>query len=250
MQKLFINTWVFEAEIKSGVTQAELVKRVAELGADGIEVRREYFKDLTNELPAVHEAAQKDHLAVALSVPDELFVAGKLNTQLANYLVEGRQLGASKLKFNLGDFANYQGDLTNDFSFWPSNIALNIENDQTEVSGHLEPIANFLKLAKEAGVKIGYVYDLGNWAYTKGDAELAATELAPYADYLHFKNVAKAADGSLTVTTDLSTGVFDWRKLYALLPATADVALEFPMPDDATVKTQVDQMHIAMKERQ
>ena len=49
---LILNTWIFENDVKKGVSQVDLVKRVATLGADGIEVRREYFKDFDVELAA------------------------------------------------------------------------------------------------------------------------------------------------------------------------------------------------------
>lgn len=56
---LILNTWIFENDVKKGVSQVDLVKRVATLGADGIEVRREYFKDFDVELAAVAKAAAK-----------------------------------------------------------------------------------------------------------------------------------------------------------------------------------------------
>ena len=45
---LILNTWIFEADVKNGAKQSDLVDRVAKLGADGIEVRREYFTDLAS----------------------------------------------------------------------------------------------------------------------------------------------------------------------------------------------------------
>ena len=76
MAKLFLNTWIFEDAVKQGRAQADLVAQAERLGADGIEVRREYFKDLATELTAVRDAAEASELALALSIPDELFVNG------------------------------------------------------------------------------------------------------------------------------------------------------------------------------
>ncbi|KIR07752.1 hypothetical protein RA16_11960 [Levilactobacillus brevis] len=41
---VILNTWIFEALVKQGTSQTALMQRVADLGADGIEVRREYFR--------------------------------------------------------------------------------------------------------------------------------------------------------------------------------------------------------------
>lgn len=56
---LILNTWIFEKDIQKGTSQVDLVDRVKKLGADGLEVRREYFKDFDTELTGIHEAAQR-----------------------------------------------------------------------------------------------------------------------------------------------------------------------------------------------
>ena len=111
MAKLFLNTWIFEDAVKQGRAQADLVAQAERLGADGIEVRREYFKDLATELTAVRDAAEVSKLALALSIPDELFVNGAVNEKLPQYIAELQALGAQKAKFNLGDYAHFDGDL-------------------------------------------------------------------------------------------------------------------------------------------
>ncbi|KRN33463.1 sugar phosphate isomerase/epimerase family protein [Weissella halotolerans] len=238
MAKLFLNTWVFLDQIKAGRQQAELVPLVAHLGASGIEIRREYLQDRQAELPKIREATNKYQLALAMSIPDELFVDGQLNPELPTYIAELKLVGASKAKFNLGDFSHFKGDLVAAFANWPDDIALNIENDQTATSGQAEPIANFLRAAQKEDLKIGYVYDLGNWAYTKGDAVASAKLLAPWTDYIHLKNVAETPAG-LAVTTDLNQGLFDWRQIYRILGHDKDVALEFPMPNQEVMAQQV-----------
>lgn len=238
MDKLYLNTWVFLDQIKAGARQAELVPLVEQLGATGIEIRREYLQDGPAELVEVREAVNKHHLALAMSIPDELFVDGQVNPALPIYLAELKLVGARKAKFNLGDFVHFQGDLAAAFANWPQEIALNIENDQTQTSGQVGPIQAFLQAADELGLKIGYVYDLGNWAYTHGDAVANAHLLAPYTNYIHLKNVEKTADG-LAVTPDLNQGQFDWRQIYQILGHDKDVALEFPMPQQELVAQQV-----------
>lgn len=238
---LILNTWIFEADVQKGVKQADLVDRVAKLGADGIEVRREYFKDLNSELPEVAKRAAENNLIVNYSVPDVLFEDdGSLNPKLADYFKEGQTLGLEKIKFNIGHFDKFTGDLKSAFDGLPlDEIELNVENDQTQVSGTVIAIKTFLDAAHEAGLtSLGYVYDLGNWAFTGGDAEKAAEQLAPYTHYIHLKNTTRE-NGKLGTPDDLDTGIFDWRHLISILPNDQYYALEYPMADDKKISEQI-----------
>ncbi len=78
---LILNTWIFEADVKAGAKQADLVDRVAKLGADGIEVRREYFTDIDSELPEVAKHAKAHNMIVNLSVPDVVFEEDAASTR-------------------------------------------------------------------------------------------------------------------------------------------------------------------------
>lgn len=162
---VILNTWIFEALVKQGTSQTALMQRVADLGADGIEVRREYFRDLPYETAAIGRLAQQLGLTVNYSVPDDVFTAtGAFNPQLATYFSEGQTMGISKIKFNTGHFDRFTGDLTAELSALPlDQIEMNVENDQTTVSGTVPAITAFLKAAQQATpANIGYVYDLGN----------------------------------------------------------------------------------------
>ncbi|MDO4679724.1 MAG: sugar phosphate isomerase/epimerase [Aerococcus sp.] len=238
---LILNTWIFEADVKAGTKQSELVDRVAQLGADGIEVRREYFKDLETELPAVKKKAKEHHLIVNYSVQDVVFEAdGSVNPKLETYFEEGKVLGIEKIKFNTGHFDRFKGDLKEAFAALPLDfIEMNVENDQTQVSGTIKAIKNFLTVAHEAGLtSLGYVYDLGNWAFTHGDAKAAAKELAPFTHYIHLKNTIED-NGSLITSEDLDTGRYDWRALLKLLPSDQYYALEYPMASDEKIAAQI-----------
>lgn len=238
---LILNTWIFEADVKAGAKQADLVDRVAKLGADGIEVRREYFTDIDAELPELAKHAKAHNMIVNLSVPDVVFEEdGSLNPKLGQYFKEGQILGLKKIKFNTGHFDRFTGDLKQAFSQFPlSEIEMNVENDQTPVSGTVSAIKTFLTAAHEAGLtSLGYVYDLGNWAFTHGDAEAAAKELAPFTHYIHLKNTIDD-NGTLSTSADLDTGMYDWRALIKLLPQDQYYALEYPMATDEQIAAQI-----------
>jgi len=238
---VILNTWIFEALVKQGTSQTALMQQVADLGADGVEVRREYFRDLPHETAAIGRLAQRLGLTVNYSVPDDVFTAtGAFNPQLATYFSEGQTMGISKIKFNTGHFDRFTGDLTAELSALPlDQIEMNVENDQTTVSGTVPAITAFLKAAQQATpANIGYVYDLGNWAFTHGDAAASAQALAPYTNYIHLKNTEDQA-GQLVTTADLDTGMYDWRQLLTLLPHDVPIALEYPMETDAAITQQL-----------
>ncbi|MBT9672317.1 sugar phosphate isomerase/epimerase [Secundilactobacillus kimchicus] len=238
---VILNTWIYEADVKQGTKQADLIDRVAAVGADGIEVRREYFTDLDTELAAVGEKAKAASLIVNYSVPDELFLEdGSVNPKLPDYFKEGQTMGIQKIKFNTGHFDRFEGDLAAAFSDLPlDEIELNVENDQTPVSGTVEAISTFLTAAHKAGLtSLGYVYDLGNWAFAHGDATASAEALADVTHYIHLKNTA-SVDGQLETTDDLDTGLYDWRALLKVLPSDVPFALEFPMASDDQIKAQL-----------
>lgn len=235
----FLNTLIFVKRIQAGQSQLDLLDDVKALGADGVEVRYEYFKDFDREAPAIREKARELGLQISLSIPDELFETdGSVNPKLPAYYAESLSLGAKRAKFNTGNFADFSGDLKAAFANIPVALKVDIENDQTAVSGHIEKFLPFLTAAKDADLPIGYVYDLGNWAYTQGDAVENAKKLTAFTDYIHFKNV-KESNGQLITTEDLNDGQFDWQAIMALLPKDADQALEFPMPDNQRIAKEL-----------
>lgn len=246
---LILNTWIFETAVKTGTGQAELVDRVASLGADGIEVRREYFKDPAMEMPEVGRRAKKQGLIVNYSVPDDVFLAsGERNPKLEQYFQEAMVMGGSKIKFNTGHFDHFRGDLRDAFEGLPlETIELNVENDQTAVSGNVAPIKRFLSSAHQAGLtQLGYVYDLGNWAFTHNDARQSARELAPYTRYIHLKNTIDD-HGTLVTSADLNTGIYNWQEILDNLPTRVPIALEFPMSSDSQIKAQMNLLRARME---
>lgn len=238
---VILNTWVFEALVQQGTSQIDLTQRVADLGADGIEVRREYFTDISRETVAVGQLAKQLGLIVNYSVPDEVFTTtGDVNPLLPTYFAEGQAMGIQKIKFNTGHFDRFTGDLATAFAQLPlDQIEMNVENDQTPVSGTVSAIQAFLTAAHQAGLTtLGYVYDLGNWAFTHGDAAASAQALANDTHYIHLKNT-RDQQGTLLTTADLDTGIYDWRQLLKLLPNDVPFALEYPMATDDEITQQL-----------
>lgn len=238
---VILNTWIFEDDVKKGVSQVDLVERVKNLGADGIEVRREYFTDLSKELQEIAIKAKNAGLIVNYSVPDQIFEEnGSINPQMDEYFEEGKNMGIAKIKFNTGYFKNFKGDLKKEFSKFPlDEIEMNVENDQTPVSGTVKAIDAFLSTIRSEGFeRIGYVYDLGNWAFTHGDAIASAEALSQFTNYIHLKNTIED-QGKLVTSDDLDTGIYDWREILTKLPTNVQYALEYPMSSERLVEQQI-----------
>ena len=64
------NLLLLASEWQAGQSQADLVSELVNLGFSTIEVRREYFRDISRELPQVAELAKDHQLTLFYSVPD------------------------------------------------------------------------------------------------------------------------------------------------------------------------------------
>ncbi|KRK13110.1 sugar phosphate isomerase epimerase [Lacticaseibacillus zeae DSM 20178 = KCTC 3804] len=222
------NLLLLASEWQAGQSQADLVSELVNLGFSTIEVRREYFRDISRELPQVTELAKNHSLTLFYSVPDEIFVAeGQVNPKLQGYLDEAKAMGMTKIKWNIGDFAEFSGDLASALlPLTQQGIEINIENDQTTTSGRLQPVLTFLQAVTAANIPIGYVYDLGNWPFVGEDPLKAATALRQYTRYIHVKD--DLTGGEKPVTVPLDQGDLPWRDILAILPDTVPIALEYP----------------------
>lgn len=244
-QPIVVNTLEFQKELQNGTPQASLFKKIASLGATGVEVRREYINDMGRELADIKTNSQKFNLTVFYSVPDEVFVNGQLNDQLPTYLAEGAQMGITAIKFNTGDYAHFQGDLKAALTpIVSTGIQVNVENDQTQVSGTIAPLKQFLGAVKEQQIDLGYVYDLGNWRYVGEDEITAAHELSEYTRYIHLKDI-KTVAGKPTVVP-LDDGELDWHEVLNILPKGLPIAIEYPSANDEVVSTGIAKVKAAL----
>lgn len=96
-----------------------------------------------------------------LSITDDLFTAEGLSTKLEFYLKEGCQLGAQRIKMNIGNLEGIRKvsveQLTNLLDEY--QLSINIENDQTEANGTFAFVAEALKRINESDLPISYTFD-------------------------------------------------------------------------------------------
>ncbi|PEZ84319.1 sugar phosphate isomerase [Bacillus cereus] len=222
-ERLVLNFLVFTNEIENGVLQEDLLRQSVDLGFTNVEIRREYFKDLTKEMPVIQKEANRLNLGLFYSVPDEIYIDGTLNPKLNQYLAEAKKMGVKHIKWNIGNFTGelHAAQLR---KLLEQGIAISIENDQTQTSGTIAAIKTFMKAVKKERIDIGYVYDLGNWRFVGEDEQQAAEILKEYVRYIHVKDVLEK---SAPLAIGLDRGEIDWRKVLAVLPKSP-IAIEYP----------------------
>ncbi|BCA85214.1 hypothetical protein EsVE80_07370 [Enterococcus saigonensis] len=230
--KIVLNFLAFAKKIENGAQQNELFAQIAALGFQAVEIRREYFKDITKEIPLIKKEAERLQLELFYSVPDEVYINGEVNPKLKRYIDEANSMGVKQIKWNIGDFTG-ELHLKEMKALVDKGVAITIENDQTQTSGTIAAIKKYMTAVKATDLGIGYVYDLGNWRFVGQDEVKAAEELAEYVHYIHVKDVRYENDQPQA--TGLDHGVIDWRKVLGILPANLPIAIEYPTTTDEEI---------------
>ncbi|KRM90205.1 sugar phosphate isomerase/epimerase family protein [Fructilactobacillus florum] len=235
---LVLNNLVFANARAQGELQLEMLHTAVSLGITNVEIRREFFKNIPGEIKGIRAYAEQHGLTLFYSVPDELFIGGKLNAKLTTYFTEAQQLGIHAIKFNIGEFKGFKTEQLIKLEHYGRLVdQINVENDQTQQSGSLAAIVNFLDAARRHGLQIGYVYDLGNWCYVDEDPLQAATMLTEHVSYIHLKDCL--GSGKQTVTVPLGDGELPWETILQQLPQDVPVALEYPTASQAVLEAGI-----------
>jgi sugar phosphate isomerase/epimerase len=232
-ENIVLNLLVFAEKVENGASQAEILQKSAELGFKKVEIRREYFRNIHQEKHVIKQLASDLGIELFYSVPDEVFVNGKLNDSLQSYLDEAKEMGVKHIKWNIGDF-HPSTSLDELEKLTHTDININIENDQTQTSGTIQAIRQFMEKVEEEQLPIGYVYDLGNWRFVGENENDAAKQLKEYVCYIHVNDVRYQADKPQAAKLD--DGEIDWRTILAQLPQDVPVAIEYPTTNDLEIK--------------
>ena len=91
-EKLIINSIVFKEALEAGISQSDLLDQVHSLGFKRFEVRREFLRDIPQELGLLKAKANQLGLALFYSVNEDLLVEGRLNPSLDALLQETQDL--------------------------------------------------------------------------------------------------------------------------------------------------------------
>lgn len=231
-KQLVLNTLVFSDVISKGKLQHEFIKTVKDLKLNTIEIRRELIKNMDFECSKIKSLSTEYGIDVYYSVPDILFKKGELNREIFKYINEAKAMGALRVKFNIGEFDGFNeksaADLKNIAD--DKDILITVENDQTNLSGRIEPIMNFLELCKKNNIHIYYTLDVGNYCWVKEDPLENAIKLKNYTKYIHLKDVRY--DNGKPCTAYLNQGSIDWEKILSNFTDDIPVGLEYPCGEE------------------
>ncbi|MFC6322521.1 sugar phosphate isomerase/epimerase family protein [Companilactobacillus baiquanensis] len=225
MTKILVNTAVFEKDVKNGSSQLDMIKKITDLGIDGVEVRGEFFgEDRDQELTALKDLAQSKNWLLYFSIPEQLFVENKINENLTSYLDLAKKYSIGSLKISLGEIDTLNDELVAELknTLAPYDVQLTIENEQNE-HGHMDHVLEINKEIKQAGLPIGYTFDAGNWYWINEDPEKAMDKLSSYVTILHLKNIQNKG------TVLLDKGATNWKNLINAVTPDIPVAIEYPM---------------------
>ena len=201
-------------------------------GADGIEVRGELLgDDAAGELDALAALAAETGLACVYSSPRGIWdAAGRVDEAAVREALErADRLGARWLKMSIGGFAPQapSGLSALREMVAASPVELLVENDQTESAGTVPALEAFFRVADQAGLALGMVFDMGNWHWV-GECPLrAADHFASRVRYVHCKGVLRRPDRWVAVPLESSAA--PWRTVLRALPASAPRAIEYPL---------------------
>ncbi|MQW22993.1 MULTISPECIES: sugar phosphate isomerase/epimerase [unclassified Lactococcus] len=226
-KQIVANLLIFEGEWKSGIKQSQLIREAAALGFETVEIRREYFFDIQSEILEINSAVSETQVELYYSVPDKVFIDGEINPELVHYLDEALAMGVKKIKWNIGDFANFKGNLSDALTpLINYGIEINVENDQSEENGTIQPIQRFLKAIRADKIDLGFVFDIGNWSFVGESAQEAMILFIDDIRYIHLKDIV-IQDGKVDVV-GIDCGTLAWREILFKVSKEIPIALEYP----------------------
>lgn len=238
---IVINLLVFADAVSKGTRQVEFFSEVASLGVKKVEVRREWIKDITVELPHMRNRAAELGLEVYYSIPAILFKKGKLDHGgLLQVLHEAKILGATRIKFAVGEFDETAQeeliDLKNILS--EQTVLVTVEGDQSPGNGRIEPILALMEACRSNNIQVYATYDVGNFVFVGQEPLYNAVKLSSHVRYIHLKDVEMTSQGPQVRSLD--EGHINWRAALSLLPKDVPIGIEFPcgqQPRELLIKT-------------
>lgn len=241
-KQIVANLLIFEKEWKKGTKQSQLIREASQLGFRKVEIRREYFFNVQEEIDDVIMAAKETGVELFYSVPDVIFKNGSINENLQLYLSEASKMGVKKIKWNIGDYKNFKGDLYETLTpIVSQGIEVNVENDQSEENGTIKPISRFLNDIKSQNIDLGYVFDIGNWLFVGEDPIVAAESLSVYTRYIHLKDILLTNGNPFVKSID--RGNLAWRRILNLLPNDIPIAIEYPTENHEEIEENLSELY-------
>lgn len=240
MVQLGINTLMYLDAMKAGTPQSALIARIAEF-LPIAEVRREFIAGgndadpaFRDELCKIRDAAASRDMTLYYSVPEDFCSDGAVNPRLKTFLNEANALGASGMKFSVGDVPNTPLEALKeaDGLIRREGVAVCVENDQSAGHGSLEWAMEAMQRLTAAGAGVKFCYDCGNWVWAGVDPDAAFDALLAdnaIGEY-QIKNVNRPGEPNHPSPALLNDGMVDWASQIRRLPELVPITLEYPSP--------------------
>lgn len=223
MTRLILPTLIFpdQAGLKADI------ERIAALGADGIEIRRERLEPEEALFQQAGRLLREKNLSpIIYSVPADFWQAGRMNPDFELYTSEAESLGADFIKFGLGNPPEQMDAKSLVAILQKLPCRLLVENSQLALhGGTAKAFARFF-LQLPQGLA-AMTFDTGNWQTVGESADEAYAMLRKYITYVHIKGVRKKTAGWDSIPVKADDVWFSRCRGHAL------AAVEFPLQDPA-----------------
>ncbi|MGJ8517700.1 sugar phosphate isomerase/epimerase family protein [Carnimonas bestiolae] len=229
---VFICANAYGAQYINAHGQAQSAHIAAEAGATGIEIRQELLSDHDQPLETLGDKIAELGLECHYSSTELLWLGEHLNDRLHAAIEDAKKLKASLLKIAIGALPSEETrrDTLTQLAKWleGSELTVALENDQTSGGGTPDALGAALGAFKQAGIKAGLTFDIGNWQYVGVNAIDAAHELGRDVIYVHCKGIRR--EGSeLHAAAPAPTELVDWSTMWASFPRHVKRSIEFPL---------------------
>ncbi len=238
---VFISGVQFDRELRSGnMSVLNLAPIAQRLGAQGVEYREVYWKDRTNELPALRDQLTQLPIKVSYATFTTLYSKDPAKQQqLMQDLEDAHALGAPLMRVFRGerpgnsredaamrDAATAVVDRARDLG-----MRLALENFSGLPGSRPEELLEVIELLDSP--TIGVNIDFANYTGNGVDPIAAIQQLAPWIIYAHLKDQRPAPQGK--VNSYLGSGTLPLRPILAALEAAGrdfPFCFEFQGEDD------------------
>lgn len=240
---LSINTAVFEDEIKKGKSQLECLERLPDKIIDSIEVRGEFFDEerVEEELEEISNLCEKNRWKLFYSVPQELFNSDGFNQDIENKIALAEKYNVSNLKYSLGHI-NVKNTDINELNDILNNTSVNVTiENQPNDNGSLVEMKKALNYLNDNHIKLGYIFDSGNWYWINENPHVAFDELRENISVFHLKDIKSKN------TMMLNDGNTDWKYMLNELDQNIPIFLEYGIDKDKVVDEMEKVEEVLMK---
>jgi sugar phosphate isomerase/epimerase len=217
---VLVSVMQFEDELNSGaITIGDVITATARLGADGLEIRPQYWREKDRELPAARDAIAGHNLIVTYATTITLFSADPADwSRLRQDIDDTRTLGASQLRVFPGpvpaddDAEGWAAGQTIVDYAAGQGITLALENYAWTPGGTIAELARTLEHFPALAVNL----DIGNYQRHGEDVGDAIRLFGERAVSAHLKDQGGAPDWP---SFPLGGGALDLPRIMAALEA-------------------------------